>query len=60
MAFDIYLLNEFSSRLTKCGNEILIELSKLISFMIDKDISVYLFVSLTHTLNKIISVKYLL
>jgi hypothetical protein len=56
----IYLLNKFSSRVAKRGNEILIELSKLISFMIDENIPIYLFVSLAHTLNKIISVKYLL
>ena len=54
------LLNKLSPCITKCGNKILIELSKLISFMIDENIPIYLFIALAHTLNKIISVKYLL
>ena len=53
-------LNKFPSGVAKRGNEILIELSKLISFMIDKNIPIYFFIALAHTLNKIISVKYLL
>jgi len=56
----IYLLNKFSSRIAECGNKVLIQLGELISFMIDENIPIYLFIALAHTLNKIISVKYLL
>ena len=56
----MYLLNKFSSRVAKRGNKILIELCQFVSFMIDKNIPIYLFIALAHTLNKIISVKYLL
>ena len=56
----IYLLNKLPSRVAKCGNEVLIELCQLISLVIDENIPVYLFVALAHTLNKIVSVKYLL
>ena len=54
------LLNKLSPCITKCGNKILIKLCKLISFMVDKNVSVRLFIALAHTLNKIIPVKYLL
>ena len=53
-------LNKFSSRVAKRGNEVLIELCQLISFMIDEYISVHLFIALTHTLDKMIPVQNLL
>ena len=53
-------LNKFSSRVAKRGNEVLIELCQLIPLVIDENVPVYLFVALAHTLNKIVSVKYLL
>ena len=53
-------LNKVPSCVAKRGNEVFIELCQLISFMIDQDISVYLLIALAHTLNKMISVQYLL
>ena len=53
-------LNKFSSRVAKRGNEVLVELCQLISFMIDQYVSVYLFIALAHTLNEMIPVQYLL
>ena len=53
-------LNKFSSRVAKRGNEVLVELCQLISFMIDEYVSVYLLIALAHTLNEMISVQYLL
>ena len=53
-------LNKVPSCVAKRGNEVLIELSKLISFMIDENIPIYLFIALAHTLNEMISVQYLL
>ena len=56
----IVLLHEFSSRLTERGNEILIELCQLISFMIDQNVPIDLFIALAHPLNEIVPVQYLL
>ena len=53
-------LNKVPSCVAKRGNEVLVELCQLISFMIDQYVSVYLLIALAHTLNEMISVQYLL
>ena len=53
-------LNKFSSRVAKRGNEVLVELCQLISFMIDQNVPIDLFIALAHPLNEIVPVQYLL
>ena len=56
----LYLFKKPSFGIAQRGNKILIKLCKFISFIVNKDISIYFFIALTYTLNKVISIKYLL
>jgi hypothetical protein len=56
----MYLFDEFAFCLTKSGDEILIQLGKLISLVVYQHVLIHPLVAFANALHKSVSVKYLL